>query len=264
MKLFKPLTILIFFSACNTSISNGMFEQVESSMGINEPASYRMATDSMESESLSQGEYIIKSAYGSMDVSTSNFDQKVGQFEELITKYEGNISDTYMSTNYQGLKNLRITSNIPAENFDQFLIEVENIKEFSDISINANDVTTYVLDIDSRLSSLANEKEALEEIKLEAKTTSERLEVQNQLRYVNQDIERLKGQKEYYANAISYSNLSLNIREGAGISLFSWNYYFQRSLNWIEGIVGIVFSFGIIVLPLFPIFYLIKKRRNKE
>ena len=223
-----------------------------------------MASDSIENSSLSPGEYIIKSAYGSMDVSTSNFDKKVDEFKSLVTQYNGNVSDSYLSTNYQGLKSFSITSNIPAEDFDQFIIDVENIKDFSDISINANDVTTYVLDIDSRLSSLMNEKKALEEIKLEAKTTSDRLEVQNQLRYINQDIEMLKGQKEYYTNAISYSKLTLNIREGSGISLFSWNYYFERSLNWIESIVGITFSIGIIAFPIFLIFLLIKKLRKRD
>ena len=88
--------------------------------------------------------------------------------------------------------------------------------------------------------------------------------MQNQLRYVNQDIERLKGQKEYYENATSYSTLTLNIREGSGISLFSWNYYFQRSLNWIEGIVGVIVSLGVILVPVYLLFVLFKKIRKKE
>lgn len=257
MKFLKTLFILVILSACQTNITEDGFAEI----GI-EP--YRMASDSIESSSLFPGEYIIKSAYGSMDVSTSNFEKKVDEFKNLVTQYNGNVSDSYLSTNYQGLKSFSITSNIPAIDFDQFILDVENIKDFSDISINANDVTTYVLDIDSRLSSLVNEKEALEEIKLEAKTTSDRLEVQNQLRYINQDIEMLKGQKEYYTNAISYSKLTLNIREGSGISLFSWNYYFERSLNWIESIVGITFSIGIIAFPIFLIFLLIKKLRKRE
>lgn len=257
MKFLKTLFILVILSACQTNITEDGFAEI----GI-EP--YRMASDSIESSSLFPGEYIIKSAYGSMDVSTSNFEKKVDEFKNLVTQYNGNVSDSYLSTNYQGLKSFSITSNIPATDFDQFILDVENIKDFSDISINANDVTTYVLDIDSRLSSLVNEKEALEEIKLEAKTTSDRLEVQNQLRYINQDIEMLKGQKEYYTNAISYSKLTLNIREGSGISLFSWNYYFERSLNWIESIVGITFSIGIIAFPIFLIFLLIKKLRKRE
>ena len=257
MKFLKTLFLLVILSACQTNITEDGFAEI----GI-EP--YRMASDSIESSSLFPGEYIIKSAYGSMDVSTSNFEKKVDEFKNLVTQYNGNVSDSYLSTNYQGLKSFSITSNIPAIDFDQFILDVENIKDFSDISINANDVTTYVLDIDSRLSSLVNEKEALEEIKLEAKTTSDRLEVQNQLRYINQDIEMLKGQKEYYTNAISYSKLTLNIREGSGISLFSWNYYFERSLNWIESIVGITFSIGIIAFPIFLIFLLIKKLRKRE
>lgn len=257
MKFLKTLFILVILSACQTNITEDGFAEI----GI-EP--YRMASDSIESSSLFPGEYIIKSAYGSMDVSTSNFEKKVDEFKNLVTQYNGNVSDSYLSTNYQGLKSFSITSNIPATDFDQFILDVENIKDFSDISINANDVTTYVLDIDSRLSSLVKEKEALEEIKLEAKTTSDRLEVQNQLRYINQDIEMLKGQKEYYTNAISYSKLTLNIREGSGISLFSWNYYFERSLNWIESIVGITFSIGIIAFPIFLIFLLIKKLRKRE
>ena len=257
MKFLKTLFLLVILSACQTNITEDGFAEI----GI-EP--YRMASDSIESSSLFPGEYIIKSAYGSMDVSTSNFEKKVDEFKNLVTQYNGNVSDSYLSTNYQGLKSFSITSNIPAIDFDQFILDVENIKDFSDISINANDVTTYVLDIDSRLSSLVNEKEALEEIKLEAKTTSDRLEVQNQLRYINQDIEMLKGQKEYYTNDISYSKLTLNIREGSGISLFSWNYYFERSLNWIESIVGITFSIGIITFPIFLIFLLIKKLRKRE
>ena len=249
--------------ACTESFPENATED-SFSLGMTEPASFRMESDSIESSSISQGDYVIKSAYGSVDVSTSNFDKKVDEFKILIEKYNGSISDTYLSSNYQGLKNFSITSNIPAQNFDEFLSEVEDIEKFSDISINANDVTTYVLDIDSRLLSLINEKTALEEIKLEAKTTSERLEVQNQLRYVNQDIERLKGQKEYYENATSYSTLTLNIREGSGISLFSWNYYFQRSLNWIEGIVGVTVSLGVILIPIYLLFILFKKVRKQE
>ena len=55
--------------------------------------------------------------------------------------------------------------NIPAGDFENFLKAVEDISKFTNINLNANDVTKYVLDIDSRLKSLNAEKEALEEIK---------------------------------------------------------------------------------------------------
>jgi hypothetical protein len=224
-------------------------------MGVPEP--YFGVEDMATSEvafsresSFSQGDYIIKTAYASTDVSSSNFENTIDEVELLVKNFSGNISNTYLSTNYQGLKSYNLTMNIPAEDFENFLKAVEDISKFTNINLNANDVTKYVLDIDSRLKSLNEEKEALEEIKEEALSTSDKLEVQSQLRYINQDIQVLEGQKEYYENSVSYSSLTLVIREGSGVSLFSWNYYVQRALNWIESIIGFVVSFAIIAVPL--------------
>ena len=147
--------------------------------------------------SFSQGDYIIKTAYASTDVSSSNFENTIDEVEILVRNFNGNISNTYLSTNYQGLKSYNLTMNIPAEDFESFLKAVEDISKFTNINLNANDVTKYVLDIDSRLKSLNAEKEALEEIKEQAVSTSDKLQVQSQLRYINQDIQVLEGQKEY-------------------------------------------------------------------
>ena len=214
--------------------------------------------------SFSQGDYIIKTAYASTDVSSSNFENTINEVELLVKNFNGNISNTYLSTNYQGHKSYNLTMNIPAGDFENFLQAVEDISKFTNINLNANDVTKYVLDIDSRLKSLNDEKEALEEIKAEAVSTSDKLQVQSQLRYINQDIQVLEGQKEYYENSISYSSLTLDIREGSGVSLFSWNYYVQRALNWIESIIGFVVSFGIIAVPLLLLVLGFRKFRSKN
>ena len=120
-------------------------------------------------------------------------------------------------------------------------------------------MTTYVLNIDSRLKALISEKQELEEIKSDALTTSEKLEVQSQLRYINQEIEILKDQKEFYETSVNYSTLSLEIREGAGISLFSWNYYFERSLKWIESLIGYLVSISIVGIPIVIFIYSVRK-----
>ena len=156
-----------------------------------------------------------------------------------------------------------MTINVPSEEFENFLEDVEEVSKFKSININSNDVTTQVLDIDSRLKSLNEEKIALEKIKEEATSTSDKLQVQSQLRYINQDIEIYQNQKEYYENATSYSTLSLDIREGSGVTLFSWNYYVQRALMWVEGIVGVSVSLSIILIPIILLFFLIKKLRKK-
>ena len=255
----KSLIILInLFIACGGSqgnISDMTYQEPFISDSIQEMGTSR-------SMDMSSGDYIIKTAYGTLEVSSSNFQKTIQEFETLIFTYKGSISNTYLSTNYQGLQSYTVTVNVPAEQFDKFLTDIEDISEFKNISINANDVTTYVLNIDSRLNALINEKEDLEEIKSDALSTSEKLEVQSQLRYVNQEIEILKDQKEFYETSVNYSTLSLEIREGSGISLFSWNYYVERALNWIETIIGFIVSISIVVIPVGFLFYLLRNFLN--
>ncbi len=216
--LILPIILLVTCGGSQENISDVAYQEPFISDSIQEMSTSR----SME---LSTGDYIIKTAYGTIEVSSSNFQNTINEFETLILNYEGSISNTYLSTNYQGLQSYTLTVNIPAEQFDKFISDLEDISEFKNISINANDVTTYVLNIDSRLKALINEKQELEKIKSDALNTSEKLEVQSQLRYINQEIEILKDQKEFYETSVNYSTLSLEIREGAGISLFSLNYY---------------------------------------
>ena len=46
--------------------------------------------------SFSQGDYIIKTAYASTDVSSSNFENTIDEVEDLVKNYNGNISNTYL------------------------------------------------------------------------------------------------------------------------------------------------------------------------
>ena len=252
--MYKSLVILIMLLvACGGSqenVSDMSYQEPFISDSIDEMGTSR----SME---MSSGDYIIKTAYGTLEVSSSNFKNIINEFETLILTYKGSISNTYLSTNYQGLQIYIVTVNVPAEQFDEFISDIEDISEFKSININSNDVTTYVLNIDSRLNALTNEKKDLEEIKSDALSTSEKLEVQSQ------EIEILQDQKEFYETSVNYSRLSLEIREGAGISLFSWNYYVERALNWLESLIGYLISISLVGIPVGFIIYLIRKLLKK-
>tara|TARA_Y100000768_G_scaffold372251_1_gene339753 strand:+ start:3048 stop:3881 length:834 start_codon:yes stop_codon:yes gene_type:complete len=264
MRSLKLLLLILFFVSCSSLQEEQFGTSPEPFIASSNEDIAFGRSESVGNNSLSQGDYIIKTAYASIDVSSSKFDATVSEVENLVKEYEGSISNTYLSTNYQGLKSYSLTMNVPAKDFENFITRIESISEFSNISSNANDVTEYVLDINSRLKALNNEKISLEEIKKEATSTSDKLQVQTQLRYINQDIEMLQGQKDYYAKSTSYSTLTLEIREGSGVSLFSWNYYVQRALSWLEAIIGISISLSIVIGPLILIYFVIKKTRSKN
>ena len=196
--LILPIILLVTCGGSQENISDVAYQEPFISDSIQEMSTSR----SME---LSTGDYIIKTAYGTIEVSSSNFQNTINDFETLILNYEGSISNTYLSTNYQGLQSYTVTVNVPAEQFDKFISDIEDLSEFKNISINANDVTTYVLNIDSSLNALVNEKQDLDEIRSDALSTSEKLEVQSQLRYINQEIEILQDQKEFYETSVNLS-----------------------------------------------------------
>ena len=263
MRTLKLSLLTLIFISCS-SFSEGQFDGTPEPFFGTAVEDMSVRSESISNNSGSQGDYIIKTAYASIDVSSAKFSTTVSEVESLVEVFEGSISNTYQSTNYLGLKSYSLTMNVPAKDFETFLNQIETISEFSNISSNANDVTEYVVDINSRLKALNNEKIALEEIKKEATTTSDKLQVQTQLRYINQDIELLQGQKEYYEKSTSYSTLTFEIREGSGFSLFSWNYYVQRALSWIEAIIGIIISLSIVIGPLILIYFVMKRTRNKS
>ena len=258
MRILKLFLLALIFISCS-SFSEGQFDETSESFFGAAAEDMSVRSESISSNSVSQGDYIIKTAYATIDVSSSKFSTTISQVESLVETFKGSISNTYLSTNYQGLKSYSLTMNVPAEDFETFLNQIETISEYSNISSNANDVTEYVLDIDSRLKALNNEKVALEEIKNEATSTSDKLQVQTQLRYINQDIEMLQGQKEYYEKSTSYSTLTLEIREGLGVSLFSWNYYVERALNWLESLIGYLVSISIVGIPIVIFIYFVRK-----
>jgi len=261
MKKLILLCFLITSCSFTSDLENSFDSQI--SAGVIEP-SYSSSKTLQAERGLIQGDYIIKYAYGTMDVSSSSFESKKNAYKNLIKSYEGVVTSIYKSTNYQGLSQINIVASIPSDEFDNFITDIESIKKLSDLNINSNDVTVQVLDINSRIKSLDREKLSLEEIKKDAVTTSEKLEVQFQLRDVNEQLEVLVNQKEYYMMSVSYSEISMSIREGSGISLFSWNYYVQRALSWLESLIGLIVSSFIFLFPLFILYFIYKKFVKKE
>ena len=91
----KSLIILIIlFIACGGSqgdISDMSYQEPFISDSIQEMNTSRLMD-------ISSGDYIIKTAYGTIEVSSSNFQNTIIEFETLILTYKGSISNTYLSS----------------------------------------------------------------------------------------------------------------------------------------------------------------------
>ena len=94
MRVLKLFILSLIFISCS-SVSEAQF--IETPEPFDGSAVEDMSigrSESIASKSVSQGDYIIKTAYASVDVSSSKFNSTISEVENLVKEYEGNISNT--------------------------------------------------------------------------------------------------------------------------------------------------------------------------
>jgi len=123
-----------------------------------------------------------------------------------------------------------ITIRVPAERLEEALSRIRALVEnpATDIlsqNIYGTDVTKEYTDLQSRLRNLEDAAEQLQKIMDTATKPEEVLQVYNELRQVNEQIEVLKGQIKYYQESAAMSAITVTLRAKeavAPITIGTW------------------------------------------
>jgi hypothetical protein len=128
-------------------------------------------------------------------------------------------SNLYQTTTSAGIQvpEARVTVRVPADQLDTALTQIKaHVKDpVNDIlfeNISGQDVTQEYTDLQSRLRNLESAAEQLREILDNAIRTEDVLTVFNELKNVNEQIEVLKGQIQYYEQSARLSAISVTIQ----------------------------------------------------
>ncbi|MGH2582886.1 MAG: DUF4349 domain-containing protein [Anaerolineales bacterium] len=123
-------------------------------------------------------------------------------------------SNLYKSTTSTGLEVPRanITIRVPAERFQETLdtLREQSIDVLSD-NQSGEDVTAAFTDLQSRLRNLEDAEALLRQIMEDADSTEDVLNAFNQLNYITEQIEVLKGQIQYYEESAALSAISIDL-----------------------------------------------------
>lgn len=157
---------------------------------------------------------------GSKLIKTGNYNFEVDNLEKAKTKVDtlkAQFKSYYESELYNSYGN-RVTYSIklriPNANFDGFVSELENgIGEVLSKKIHTDDVTAEFVDLNIRLNNNLAYLEQYREILKKAKTIKEILEVKEQIRILEEEIESKKGRLKYLADQVQYSTLHLEISQ---------------------------------------------------
>lgn len=115
-----------------------------------------------------------------------------------------------------------ITIRVPADRLNEAmdLIKAQVNDPVQDIqveNVTGQDVTKEYTDLNSRLRNLEQTEQQLVEIQQEAKRTEDILNVYNQITYIREQIEIIKGQIQYYEESAALSSISVLLKAKASV-----------------------------------------------
>lgn len=112
-----------------------------------------------------------------------------------------------------------ITIRVPAERLDEALtrIKAETTRPVINETVESQDVTKEYTDLQSRLTNLQVAEAKLKEIMGSATKTEDVLNVYNQLTQVQEQIEVIKGQIQYYDQSAALSSISTDLKANEAV-----------------------------------------------
>jgi len=206
-----------------------------------------------------------------LSIEIKNIDVVDSRITKLIENYNGYISDSSSWVNQNKQKFYHYQLRIPADNFNQFLSELDsdNFGQVLSRSVSAQDVTEEYMDLDIRLRNLLAQEERYRELLHKAEEVEEILQIEKELTRVRTDIERLQGRQKYLDNQINYSTITVDFRQPEPISSGTPGIIkaLRNALNtMVKHIYQIINLIGTLIPYLFLLLliYFIYKRLNRR
>ncbi len=102
---------------------------------------------------------------------------------------------------------------VPAENMDALIKALDGNGTVTSSSESVQDVTLEYIDMESRISSLKTERDSITKLLEQADDLDTILELQDKISEINYEIENYESSLLVMQNQITYSTLTLNIKE---------------------------------------------------
>lgn len=140
------------------------------------------------------------------------------EIKTFVEGLGGNVTDSSITrgdNSYTGWFTVRV----PVEQFDTALSGLKEMAVYVESEYsNAQDVTEYYTDLESRLTNKQAEEAQYLEILDQAESVTDILAVTQYLSTVRYEIESLQGQIKYYDSQIDYSSITVYLNEDESVS----------------------------------------------
>ena len=133
-----------------------------------------------------------------------------------------------------GSDNDRTTVRIPAINFHDALLQIEDLGRVARKSIEAQDVTEDYRDLQLRLDQALRTRQRYLELLAQAKGMSEIFTVEKEIQRIDLSIERLKGKINRTSHLTLYSTITVNTRKQGTPGPVGWLFVSAyKGIGWL-------------------------------
>lgn len=154
---------------------------------------------------------IIKS--GSIDLEVKDVLAEKRKTDTLVQQAGG----YYATENlYKGSREItyRLVIRIPADRFESFVASIEGKSDaVTNKMIAARDVTEEYLDLETRLTNKREYLTRYRDLLKKAGSVKDILEIQQSIRYLEEEIESTTGRLRYLSDQVDYSTLTLTLEQ---------------------------------------------------
>ncbi len=182
------------------------------------------------------------------DIASS--EKKVNALVATLGGYVENSSSTGLNTSYA---NVQTTVRVPVAKFDQLLDSMPQFGVVTERSINSEDVTTQIFDLDARLRMLRIKEERMITLLKREARIKEIIELEGSLANLRTEIEQLDASKRNLTGAASYSTLTITLTQDAVVSAKKSEEQGWARQTWgraVESSMGLMRSLGALAIYL--------------
>lgn len=208
----KPTTVLGFQGSGSKMADFDYEEEVPiTRQELVNPPTPPMPETEVESAVQQQEKKIIKD--GRMGIKVANLETAKSRVDTLLMRWQGYYgSEALSNNNYQSSYDLTIR--IPSRYFELFIAAlVKGGGEVQYKSIEARDVTTQFIDLETRLDNKKSYLTRYNQLLQKANTVEEILKIQEKIRRIEEEIESTTGTLRYLSDQVHYSTLQLTLNQ---------------------------------------------------
>ncbi len=148
---------------------------------------------------------------GSLSIRSKDIYSSKKSIDNIIKRLDAYCeTDEFVNSEIQTSYDLKIR--IPSQNFEKFIASIESGKdEITHKSIEARDVTEEYIDTETRLNNKKEYLKKYKELLSKAKTIKDILDIQENIRILQEEIESKEGRLKYLKDQIAFSTLNITL-----------------------------------------------------